>query len=195
MWVTGLWVHVLSFWGKALVLVWNSNFSFIINTLTNDSLCISDNRILKCSKGSTSPMNLASTVPGWGGELGEGELYDQPLPPTFRCQARAHLVPGRGADMLSPRCYQNNMASWFHISKIHRGYSFSRMSFPLLSKVLLLLLFSLKTFWYGPRLKSSFLWFLAVRHVGSELPNQGSALHPLHWKEKPSPLGLQASPP
>ena len=26
--------------------------------------------------------------------------------------------------------------------------------------------------------------FLAVRYVGSELPNQGSNLHRLHWKAK-----------
>ena len=28
------------------------------------------------------------------------------------------------------------------------------------------------------------LVFLAVRHVGSQLPDQGSNPHPLHWKVK-----------
>ncbi|XP_061029329.1 cytochrome b5 type B isoform X1 [Eubalaena glacialis] len=32
------------------------------------------------------------------------------------------------------------------------------------------------------------------RHVGSWLPDQGSNLHPLHWKAKPQPLDHQGSP-
>ena len=34
------------------------------------------------------------------------------------------------------------------------------------------------------------LFFLAARFVGFELPNQGSILHPLHWKVKSQPLEL-----
>ena len=36
--------------------------------------------------------------------------------------------------------------------------------------------------------------FLTRRHVGSYLPNQGSILHPLHWKVRFSPLDHQRSP-
>ena len=28
------------------------------------------------------------------------------------------------------------------------------------------------------------LFFLAIRHVGAELPDQGSNIYPLHWKAK-----------
>lgn len=45
-----------------------------------------------------------------------------------------------------------------------------------------------------------FLWFvgvlvffLASRHVGSWLPNQGSNLYPLHWKGKSWPLDIQGA--
>ena len=36
--------------------------------------------------------------------------------------------------------------------------------------------------------------FLAARRVGCWLPNQGTDLHPLHWKAKSEPLGHQESP-
>ena len=35
--------------------------------------------------------------------------------------------------------------------------------------------------------------FLAMRHVGSQLPNQGSGWHLLHWKRKSKPLDHQGS--
>ena len=101
--------HVLPV-GKASVLVWNStSFSFIISTLTNDSpFCIRGNWSCKCSEGSTSPMKLASTVPFSKG------LYSH-FHPTFRFQMRTNLVPTRAADMLSCRCYQNNITySFWH---------------------------------------------------------------------------------
>ena len=36
--------------------------------------------------------------------------------------------------------------------------------------------------------------FLAARHVGSYLPDQGLNLHPLHWKVKSEPLDCWGSP-
>ena len=36
-------------------------------------------------------------------------------------------------------------------------------------------------------------WFLAMRHVRSQLPDQGSNLQPLHWKVKSQPLDHQGS--
>ena len=59
--------------------------------------------------------------------------------------------------------------------------------------------------WCGPFLKSLLnllqycfcclrFGFLAARHVGSELPDQGSNPHPLHWKAKSQPLDHQESP-
>ena len=36
--------------------------------------------------------------------------------------------------------------------------------------------------------------FLASRHVGTQLPDQGSNLHPLHWKAKSQSLDHQGSP-
>ena len=38
------------------------------------------------------------------------------------------------------------------------------------------------------------LVLLPIRHVGSQLPNQGSNPQPLHWKVKSSPLNHQESP-
>ena len=38
------------------------------------------------------------------------------------------------------------------------------------------------------------LVFLAPRHVGSQLLNQESNLHPLHWKAKSQQLDHQGSP-
>ena len=36
--------------------------------------------------------------------------------------------------------------------------------------------------------------FLAARHVGSQLPDQGLKLHPLRWETKSQPLDCQRSP-
>ena len=33
-----------------------------------------------------------------------------------------------------------------------------------------------------------FFYFLAARHMGSQLSNQGLNLHPIHWKAKSQPL-------
>ena len=39
-----------------------------------------------------------------------------------------------------------------------------------------------------------FFFFLAMRHVGSQLSSQGLNLQPLYWKAKSSPLDCQGSP-
>ena len=38
------------------------------------------------------------------------------------------------------------------------------------------------------------LIFLAISHVGSSLPDQGSNLHPLPWQAKSQPLDHEGSP-
>ena len=64
-----------------------------------------------------------------------------------------------------------------------------------ISEPRLLFFFFFKEFFEcGPFLKSLLnllqyylyfmFWFLAVRHVGFYLPDQGSNPHPLHWKAK-----------
>ena len=40
----------------------------------------------------------------------------------------------------------------------------------------------------------SVLVFLAMRHMGSQLPGRGLNLYPLHWKTKSQPLDQQESP-
>ena len=62
----------------------------------------------------------------------------------------------------------------------------------------------LRFFWRGPFLKSLLLNLLhycfclclgplAARHVGSQLSDQGSNPHPLHWKAKSQPLDCQGT--
>ena len=65
--------------------------------------------------------------------------------------------------------------------------------------------FFLKIFWCGPFLTNLYwicyntdsvlmFWFLATRHVGSKLPNQGLNPDPLHWKVKSHALDQQGGP-
>ena len=76
------------------------------------------------SKGSTSPIELASTVPFRRGLYGPH--------PTIKLLLRVSLVSTWGADMLSCRCYQNNITYWFWQETVQLAFIFSRLSFSLL---------------------------------------------------------------